>query len=245
MSKPCHVCIHYNWDCFINLGRILNHLHLLLRDMTLCYYWLCLLPLNIEACILLLVLREARWRSNCWQSLLPRHRLLTGEALESVFPLLLHPIVIVIVLVAIPVEEVLEKQPEIVIVWSLLEFDLADAFHVSNEFNWKFFAELLHWHLGLLLLDHFIFRFFVSHFYALPGQISSEKVYQNEAEALHVVSSRLLQSIVRVQWCIPSSSSQTFVIPERYVLVSAWVLIPLCQPEIDNVDVMLSLSNSN
>jgi len=79
----------------------------------------------------------------------------------------------------------------------------------------------------------------------LPGEASLEEIDEDEAKALEVVSSTLLDSYMGVETGIPGCSGEALAIFIGNVLARFWVLVSLGQTEVYGVHVMLSLANSH
>lgn len=81
-----------------------------------------------------------------------------------------------------------------------------------------------------------IFLLFAGAFHLLPRQESFGKVDQDVTDTLKIVSSRMLNSQVRVDRSVTSSTSQSFVFLVRNMVISLSVSVLLGQTEIDQVD---------
>lgn len=71
----------------------------------------------------------------------------------------------------------------------------------------------------------------------MPWEISSKKIYEHMADAFKIVTSGLLNSIVRSNGGIPRSSCQVLAILIGYVLTLA-VLVALGQSKINEIDLI-------
>ena len=163
---------------------------------------------------------------------------------EPVSPLLFHPIEVVVVFEATIVEKIFEDGSKTVVIRPFFKRKLSYLLHVSYKLHWDSFTQLFKCHLTLLSADRFVLCLLIEDLYTLPREVSAHEVDQHEAEALKVVSPRLLLSQMGVQTCIPSRSSQTFVVSEGNVFIGARVFVSLCEAIVNHVDIMLAFADA-
>ena len=119
----------------------------------------------------------------------------------------------------------------------LLKLERAAVLHELAELNGMSAAQLLQRRLNLLFLNVVVLFVLAAPGEALPRQSSLDEVQQDVADSLQVVSSGLLNSLVRGDGGIPSRACQILAVLVGNVLALA-VLVALGQTEIDNVDVV-------
>ena len=105
----------------------------------------------------------------------------------------------------------------------------------------QFFNGNLHFHS----LYHFILFFASLGLDPLPGQPSFEEVDQNEAEALQVVTTALLDTDVGVETRVSSGACERFAVFVGNVLAGFWIPVLLGKAEVDDVDVMLAFAKAH
>lgn len=127
----------------------------------------------------------------------------------------------------------------LLVVWSLLELESAAEFHVLLELNWVSSAQILERSLTLLLLDIVVFLILGSAWESLPWQLALEQVEQDVANALQVVTSRLLNSFMGGDGGISGGSSQVFSVLVGDVHALS-VLVALSKTKVNDVDVVAS-----
>lgn len=98
------------------------------------------------------------------------------------------PIVLVVVLVAIPLEQVLKHALHRAVLRPFVEAEVPALAEVLGELNWVALAEHLDGGGQLLLLDALVLVALVVGLETLPGEHSPEEVHDHVANALHVVS---------------------------------------------------------
>ena len=109
--------------------------------------------------------------------------------LRDFLPLLLEdPVVLVIVVVASLVHEVLENLAHVVVVWALLELQVATVLQVGVELFRESTSQCLDGRLHLFVLNPVILVVLVLSLEALPRQTAFQKVDQDETNAFQVVS---------------------------------------------------------
>ena len=99
-------------------------------------------------------------------------------------------------------------------------------------------AELFKGSFNLLLLDSGVLLILGATRESLPGELALEKVQNDVADGLQVVSSRLLDALVGRNGGVPGRSSQVLAVLVRDVLTFT-VFVALCEAEVDDVDVVL------
>jgi hypothetical protein len=174
------------------------------------------------------------------------HRLPTLAVVE------LHPIVDAIFLLARILESLSKELAEVVVVWLVFESEVSDVAEVLVEFfcricqswsrkrtgllAWESLAQILNGS-GLLLLANLLVLLLVGgSLESLPGQASAQKVHENMAQRLQVVSSRLLSSQVGVDAHVSRGSRQRLALAIGNVLFGLWVSVLLRHAEINYMD---------
>ena len=79
----------------------------------------------------------------------------------------------------------------------------------------------------------------------MPRQPSFQKVDQDEAEALEVVSAALLYTDMGVETRVPGSPRETFSVLVRNVLAGLWVTVLFGKTKVNNVDVVLPFAETH
>ena len=130
-----------------------------------------------------------------------------------------------------------KETKDVSIIGVLCELEFPAVVHEFFEFLWVPFAELVNSHLQLLLLNVIVFFVLRPAWQTLPRQTSSEKVEKHVANGLEVISPGLLVANMSVDTGITSCSRQVFPFSEGNML-SVRILIALCKPEIDDVDIV-------
>ena len=143
------------------------------------------------------------------------------------------------------VHQVFENLAHVVVVWALLEFQISAVLQVGVKLLWKATSQRLDRCLDFFVLDSVILVILVFALEALPRQITSQEVNQNEADALKVVSATLLNAKVSVHTGITRSTSQRLVVLVRDVFARFRITISLCQAKVDHVHNVLLLSVAN
>lgn len=111
----------------------------------------------------------------------------------------------------------LEEADASAIVRILLKLERATVFHELTELNGVTSTQLLQRRLNLLLLNVVILFVLAAPRETLPRQRSLDEVKQHVANSLQVVSSGLLNALVRSNGCIPGRSCQILAVLVRDV----------------------------
>ena len=99
-----------------------------------------------------------------------------------------YPVILVVELVAVPLEQIFEHLLHGGVVGSLVESQISALAEVLGELNGVALAEDLNRSRQLLLLDPLILVPLVVGLKSLPRQRTSQKVHHHVSDALHVVS---------------------------------------------------------
>jgi len=108
------------------------------------------------------------------------------------------PVEGVVVLVVQRAEKDPKELPEIHVVRSLFEPQTSAVVEIHRELCWEPFAENFNWCRHLLLADLLVLLLLGCGLEPLPRQTSSVEIHENVAQALHIVTSALLNSKVSV-----------------------------------------------
>ena len=118
--------------------------------------------------------------------------LISGSVLVLFNALLLlpqdDPVVLVVILVAVSLEEIFEHVLHGRVLRSLIEPEVPALAEILHELDWVSLAEHFDGSGELLLLDPLILVPLVVGLESLPGEHSSQEVHGDVADALHVVS---------------------------------------------------------
>jgi len=98
------------------------------------------------------------------------------------------PVVLIVILVAVSLEEILEHVSHGTVLRSLIESQVSALAQILGELDWIAFAE--HFDRGgqFLFLDAFILVTLVVSLESLPRKHASQEIHDQIADALHVVS---------------------------------------------------------
>ena len=99
-----------------------------------------------------------------------------------------HPVVLVVVLVPVSLEQLLEHRPHRRVVRALIETQVSGLTQILRELDWVSLAEDFDRSSQLLLLDAFVLVLLVVGLESLPGQHSAQEVHGHITDALHIVS---------------------------------------------------------
>ena len=159
--------------------------------------------------------------------------------------LLKHPVILIIVVVPALVHQVLENLPHIVVVRSLLEFEVPTVLQVSVEFFRHAARQRLDGCRDLLIFDSIILVILVFALKTLPRQRSLQEVDEDETDGLEVVTPTLLDAKMCIDTCIARRTRQRLVVLVGNVLTSLGIAIALRQAEVDDVNDVLLLPVAN
>ena len=150
------------------------------------------------------------------------------------------PVVLVVVLVAVALEEVLEHVPHSGVLGSLVEAEVPALAEVLDELDGVALAEHLDGGGQLLLLDALVLVPLVVGLETLPGQHPPKEVHSDVADALHVVTTGLLDAEVGVDGGVSGSASEVLALPVGDVLAVP-LDVALGQSEVDEEDLVRGL----
>ena len=123
------------------------------------------------------------------------------------------------------------------VVGLLLEFQASAVLHELSEFGWVTAAQLFKRRFNLLLLDGVVLLVLATAGQSLPGKRSLHQVEEDMADRFEVITSRLLDTLVRSDGSVSGRSSQILAILVGNMLTLA-VFVALSETEIDDVDIV-------
>ena len=150
--------------------------------------------------------------------------------------LLLHPVVLAILDLPRQLERLGEETPQVVIVGLVLEAEAAHVAEVLVELHGEARAEVLDVGRLLLLADLLVLLLVGRRLEALPRQAAAQKVHEDVAQSLEIVSPRLLPPEMGVDAHVPGGSRERLALPVGDVLLRLGVAVLLGHAEVDNVD---------
>lgn len=143
----------------------------------------------------------------------------TRKERSQAYHRLARPVKLAVVHIALPVEQVLEQPPQVVIVWRL---EKVQATHVPQVVG-KLLGVALAQHLDrrgpLRVADLLVALLERFRLQALPRQRAAQEIHEHVTECLQVVPSRLLPPQVRVYRHVPRRARQRLMLPIWYVLI--------------------------
>lgn len=153
------------------------------------------------------------------------------------------PVVLIIPVVVVLLEDFFEHLPEKAVVGLVLEAQRAAVVKVrgkldlkiSSALTWEGLAEHLDWGGHLLLHDLVILFLFVVGLDALPGEVASEQIHHHVADRFKVVSPGLLNAKVGVDAGVARSSGKVLVFAVGDMLVGFCISVLLTEPVVDDV----------
>lgn len=156
-----------------------------------------------------------------------------------------HPVEDEVVFVSHPVKEVFEEFAQVTDVRLLFELETATVVQVNSELVRQILCQHLDGRGQLLVPNFFILLLLSSGGKSLPRKAAFVEVHEDEAERLKIISTGLLDSQVGVDGGIAGCSRQIFAITVRDVLTRLRVAEALGEAEVDDIDVVLLLSNAD
>ena len=105
--------------------------------------------------------------------------------------LLEDPIVLIVVIMASFVHEILENLSHVVVIGSLLKFQVPAIIEVSIELFWHSPCQSFNRGTDFLVLDPVVLVIFIFSLKALPRECAFEEINENKSYGLEVVSSTL------------------------------------------------------
>lgn len=163
---------------------------------------------------------------------------LLKESFELIVPTSLfeNPVELPVIIVAILRHHGLEQTAQVVVVGLLFKLKVATVLQVLHELFRNASRQLLDRGLALFVPNFIVLLVFVFSLEALPRQLAFQKVEQNVANRLEVITTRLLDADVRVDRSVAGSSGQGLVITVWNVLACLGVSVSLRKTKIDHVD---------
>lgn len=144
-----------------------------------------------------------------------------------------------LVLLAALDEDFPEHFAQEIVVGLFLELERLHTLEVAME-NQAIFPKGLNQIVDLRHLleatDLCVFLSFRVNLDSLPGEFAYQKIQQQIAQRLQIISSALLIALMRRYAGVASSPHQTFAALDCDVLSSLEILVPFCQSEVDDVD---------
>ena len=148
----------------------------------------------------------------------------------------LHPVILSILDLASALESLSEQVAKVVVIWGILKSKVADVAEVLVKLLWEAIAQLGNWGSLLLFSDLLVFLLVGCSLESLPWETSAEKVHEDVAEGLEIVTAGLLTSEMGVDRHITSSSGERLSLTIRDVLFGLWVAVLLGHAKVNGVD---------
>ena len=155
------------------------------------------------------------------------------------------PVKDVVVLERFPNKKIAEDLAEIRIIGLVVKSKRAGVIQIDRKFIRESTAENFSRCRHLLFHNPIILLLLGSSFQPLPRKRATTEVEHHVAQRFHVITSRLFNTEMSVDACVPSRSCQVLVLAVRDVEVSFRVSILLGQTEIDHIDLIASLTNAH
>lgn len=155
------------------------------------------------------------------------------------------PIENVIVLETLADEEITEDLSEVGVVGLVVETKGTSIVKVDGELVREATAENFSWGGHLLLHDAVVLLLLGGSLQSLPWEGSAAEVEHNVSERLHIITTRLLDTQMSVNGSITSGTRQVLVLTVRNVEVSLGVTVLLGQTEIDDINLVTTLTNTH
>ena len=150
--------------------------------------------------------------------------------------LLKDPVKLSVIIVAILRHHGLEQTAQVVVVGLLFKLKVAAVLQVLHELFRNASRQLLNRGLALFVPNFIVLFVLVFSLEALPRQLAFQKVEQDVANRLEVITTSLLDADVRVDRGVAGSSSQGLVVTVRDVLACLGVSVALRKTKINHVD---------
>ena len=155
------------------------------------------------------------------------------------------PVEHIIVLEALPIEQLLEKPLQVSIIRTVFEAEGAAVLKVGTELSRITLAELLRRSRHFSIHDTLVLLLLGIGLESLPGKRSPDEIHEDIAEGFEVVAAALFDAHVRVDRRVARRSSQILVLAVWDMLVRPRIAVLLGQAEIDNVNYGLTLPEAN
>lgn len=156
-----------------------------------------------------------------------------------------RPVKDVVILEALTDKEVTEDLSEVRVVGLIVEAEGASIVEIDGELVGEAPAK----HFGrsghFLLHDSVILLLFGGSLQALPWEGASAEVQHDVAKRFHIVTTRLLDTEMRVDRGISGRASQVLVLTVRDVEMSFGVTVLLGKAEIDDINLVASLTDTH
>mmetsp|Transcript_33103 Transcript_33103/g.98391 ORF Transcript_33103/g.98391 Transcript_33103/m.98391 type:complete len:313 (+) Transcript_33103:197-1135(+) len=137
---------------------------------------------------------------------------------------------------ALPHEQVLEEPPKVGVVRPVLEAQATAVRQIRRERLREAFAELLDRRDLLQLTDLLVLLLLAVSHQPLPGELATVEIHEHVADGLEVVASALLHPEVGVDGGVAGGAGQALALAVLDVLLGLGIVVPLCQPEVNEVD---------
>ena len=179
----------------------------------------------------------------------------TGRLLDSISldspvedELMLEPTLIV---------QLFEQSPQVSIVRWLFELQLSAVWHIQSKLLYIHsltrviiltrvsVTELLNGSVDFALFDLSVLIILVPGPQSLPRQFPFKQIQQHIPCPFQVISPTLLDAKMRIGWSVSRCASQTLLISIRDMLISMWVLPSLGQSEVNQVNRLSILFQTN
>lgn len=167
-----------------------------------------------------------------------RSGVILGTALHA-------PVEDIIILISLADKEISEKLAEIGIVGLIIEAEGTSVVKEDPELVGESAAQEIGRGGHLFLHDAIILLLFGSSLETLPRECPTEEVHQNVGQRLKIVTASLLDAQVSIDRRITSSSSEVLVFSVRDVEVCLWVSELLGKPEVNDIDLIATLTDSH
>lgn len=175
----------------------------------------------------------------------------SGNLRARALALLLHlaplnaPVEDVVVLVTLTDEEVAEQLAKVRIVGLVVEAKGTGVVQKDAKLVGEAATEEVSGGRHLLLHDAVVLLLLGRGLEALPGKRTAEEVHKDVGEGLQVITTGLLDTQMRIDGGVASSTSQILVLPVWNVEMGLGVPVLLRKTKIDNVDLVSTLANAH
>ena len=113
--------------------------------------------------------------------------------------LLVHPVVLMVILIPLLVEQVLQNLAEITNVGLVLKLEISTVVLVCSKFSWHAFAQRFYGNGQFFIADFLVLLLLGPSWDSLPGKIAPVEVHHHIADRLKVVSPGLLNTKMSIQ----------------------------------------------
>ena len=155
------------------------------------------------------------------------------------------PIKDIVILVALTNEEITEEFAQIGIVWLIIEAKSASIIQEDAKLGGESTTEEIRGSGHLLLHDTIILLLLRSSLETLPGKGTSQEVHQDVGKRFKIIATSLLDTQVGVDGGVARSSGEILVLSVRNVKMGLGVTELLGETEIDDIDLISTLSNAH